>query len=471
MSTDLAPGVTPAATDRDPGRTRDRAQAIGTGGAAGPGNPAGGVRAERGTAASGRTAWTPGHTPGDYVIGHARAVLPDRIVDDARIVVRDHRIVEIGEGTRGVALDVDARNMLLTPGFIDVHSDALEKERTPRSNAEVPLEFAMSSFTGRVMGAGCTTMFHGAGFQHQMARGVARSVSRALELCAAVDAERSSRVEHRILHRLDILSEAGAQALADRLAALPAGSPVPLVSHEDHTPGQGQYADPSKLKDYMIFADGLSEEEADAQLDRLVAEGREGEAVRQKHFAWLSELAAAGRIRLLGHDPDTAQAIDELAERGGSVAEFPTTLEAARRARERGMPIVAGAPNALRGRSHSGNVSAGELAALGLVDALASDYLPAALLGGVRTLVDEGIMDLPQAIGLITAGPARVAGLADRGTIAAGQLADFAFVSDARGGWPHVVATFKAGEPQPAGIVDPGTFGPGTVGPDSGLSS
>ena len=224
---------------------------------------------------------------------------------------------------------------------------------------------------------------------------------------------------------------------------------MPLVSHEDHTPGQGQYADPSKLKDYMIFADGLSEEEADAQLDRLVEEGRAGEALRRRIFEWLAELAAAGRFRLLGHDPDTAQAIDELAERGGSVAEFPTTVEAARRAREHGMPIVAGAPNALRGRSHSGNVSAGELAGLGLVDALASDYLPAALLGGVRTLVDEGVTDLPQAIGFITAGPARVAGLDDRGAIAEGLLADFAFVSDARGGWPHVVATFKAGEPQP----------------------
>lgn len=85
----------------------------------------------------------------------------------------------------------------------------------------------------------------------------------------------------------------------------------------------------------------------------------------------------------------------------------------------------------------------------GRIDALASDYLPAALLGGVRTLVDEGVTDLPQAIGFITAGPARVAGLDDRGAIAEGLLADFAFVSDARGGWPHVVATFKAGEPQP----------------------
>ena len=171
MSTDLAPGVT-TAVSRD--SARDRAGA--------------GAAIGRDAAAAQRAVWTPGHTPGDYVIGHARAVLPDRIVDDARIVVRDHRIAEISEGTRGVALDVDARNMLLTPGFIDVHSDALEKERTPRSNAEVPLEFAMSSFTGRVMGAGITTMFHGAGFQHQMARGVARSVDRALELCAAVDA-------------------------------------------------------------------------------------------------------------------------------------------------------------------------------------------------------------------------------------------------------------------------------------------
>lgn len=390
------------------------------------------------------TAWTPGRAPADYIIGHARAVLPGRIVEDARVVVRGHRIAEISTGTRGVAVDVDARNLLLAPGFIDVHSDALEKERTPRSNAEVPLEFAIGSFTGRVVGAGCTTMFHGAGFQHQLARGVARSTERALEVCHVVDAVRSSRIDHRILHRLDVLSESGAAALAARLAALTPAGPPPLVSHEDHTPGQGQYADPVRLKDYMVFSDGLTEAEADARLERLVEEGRRGESIRARNFAWLAELAAAGRIRLLGHDPDSVRAVDELAFRGGSVAEFPTTLAAAERAREHGMPIVAGAPNALRGRSHSGNVSAGALAAAGLVDALASDYLPAALLGGVRTLVGQGSVTLPQGIGLITAGPAEVSGLTDRGALAPGLLADFAFIDDASGYWPQVITTHKA---------------------------
>lgn len=104
--------------------------------------------------------------------------------------------------------------------------------------------------------------------------------------------------------------------------------------------------------------------------------------------------------------------------------------------------IVAGAPNVLRGRSHSGNVAVAELVTAGLVDALASDYLPTGLLGSVFTLVGQGLTDLPTAVSLVTAGPAMVTGLDDRGRIAPGLAADFALVDD-RARWPHVVTTLK----------------------------
>lgn len=391
-------------------------------------------------------AWTLGAAAHTYTIRNVRAVLPDRVLDNASVFVRDGRIDGITEGGRNDPADLDGGNLLLTAGFIDVHSDALEKERSPRANAEVPIDFAIASFEGRVSSAGITTMFHGAGFQHQLASGVQRSAERGLETCTVVDATRSYRVDHRVLHRLQIHSEEGADALAHRLGSMPDGRAdvPPLVSHEDHTPGQGQYADPDVMKASVIASEGLSEAEADRRVTRLVEESRAGAETRKRNLAWLSTLAAAGRVRLLGHDPDTAGTVDALHSRSGAVAEFPTTLEAARRARELGLLIVAGAPNAVRGESHSGNVSAAALAEHGLVDALASDYMPTSLLAGAFVLVRQGLLDLPAGISLLTSGPARVGGLDGRGVITEGALADFALIDDAIGRWPRVVTTLKA---------------------------
>jgi len=188
---------------------------------------------------------------------------------------------------------------------------------------------------------------------------------------------------------------------------------------------------------------GLSAEQAARHVDEMIIE-RDGQLpVLDRNLAWLGELARAGRIRLVGHDMDSPGAVAALRARGGSVAEFPTTTGAARAARESGFPVVMGAPNAMRGESHSGNVSAAELVGLGLVTALASDYLPSGLLAGAVTLARRGVTTLPSAIGLVTAGPAQSAGLADRGSLVAGLRADLALVDDA-GHWPVVRAVFRA---------------------------
>lgn len=392
------------------------------------------------------TPWTLSRVPENFVIANVRAVLPDRVTDTASIAIEDGRIAEILEGSAAVPGDVDGGDLLLVPGLIDVHSDALEKERTPRPSAELPLDFALSSFESKIAGAGITTMFHGAGFHAKISDGVRREPTRALQLCEAVDQRRSSRVDHRILHRFAVRGE-GADLIRERLAGLPEGHEPIMLSHEDHTPGQGQYADIEHFIDALVTG-GEKREDVEARISRQLEEARETDPLREQNLAWAGDLARSGRARLLGHDPDSAAEIDALIERGGSVAEFPTTLEAAHRARERGLVTVAGAPNVLRGRSHSGNVGATELIREGLVDALASDYLPTGLLGAVATLVRDGVVGLPHAFGLVTSGGARVAGLGDRGRIAPGLLADLALVdwSDA---WPHVVTTFKSSGGRP----------------------
>lgn len=383
--------------------------------------------------------WPLAEPPADYVLGHVRAVLPDRIVDDARVVVRGGVISEVGHHPAGAGSDVDGGGLLCLPGLVDVHSDALERERLPRPTAPLPWEFAIVSLEGKLVAAGVTTVFHGAGFQHKTSRGTARTVSTARELCACVRARGRAPVDHRILYRLDVRSADGAEALRRELSA---AEGTALVSHEDHTPGQGQYTDRRYMERYLMGNDGLSAEEAKQHVDEMITERSGYLDVREANLAWLGGLARAGHIRLLGHDPDSPEVIAALAERGGAVAEFPTTVEAAAAARDHGFPVVMGAPNVLRGSSHSGNVSAAELISQGLVTGLASDYLPSALLAACFKIVAGQIASLPEAVRLITAGPAAVAGLADRGSLAAGRRADLVLIGD--GQWPAVRSVLPA---------------------------
>ena len=390
-----------------------------------------------------RTGWPLGGAPADYVLGHVRAVRPGVVIDDARVVVRSGQIAAVEPHPPGSAADVDGAGLICVPGLIDVHSDALERERAPRPSAFLPWDFALVSLEGKVLGAGVTTVFHGAGFAQKTSGTYQRSTSAAAELCAVVTERRAlgrALVDHRVLYRLDARSAEGAAALATHLAA--AGD-TPLVSHEDHTPGQGQYADRRYMEQYIAGSRGLSAEQAVLQVDDMIAERDANLPILERNMAWLGELARSRRIRLVGHDMDTPFAVEALRARGGSVAEFPTTVNAARTARELGIPIVMGAPNVLRGESHSGNVSAAALVELGLVDALASDYLPSGLLAGAFTLARSGLTTLPTAIGLVTWGAAAAAGLSDRGRLAAGLRADLALVDDT-GRWPVVRHTYRA---------------------------
>ena len=395
--------------------------------------------------------WPAGAVPSDYVLGGVRAVLPDAIIDNARVVVRDGLIAEVSPAPAGSAADLDGAGLLCVPGLVDVHSDALERERAPRPGVLLPWDFAVVSLEGKLSAAGITTVFHGAGFQDKLSGAVTRTVRTAIEVCDAVTARAEDPavlVGHRILYRLDARSPEGASALEEALAEALEGrqadaESLPLVSHEDHTPGQGQYADRQYMERYVASSRGLSAEEAERHVDEMI-EARDAHLpALERNMAWLGSLALAGRIRLVGHDMDSPAAVEALRARGGCVAEFPTTVDAARTARDLGLPVVMGAPNVMRGESHSGNVSAAELVGLGLVTALASDYLPSGLLAGSITLARSGLATLPAAIGLVTSGAAAAAGLSDRGRLAAGLRADLALVDDT-GSWPAVRATFRA---------------------------
>ncbi|TDE16006.1 alpha-D-ribose 1-methylphosphonate 5-triphosphate diphosphatase [Jiangella asiatica] len=385
-------------------------------------------------------------TPADYDLGHVRAVLPGRIIDDARVVVRDGVIVEVGPRPRGCSVDVDGGGRHVLPGLIDVHNDTLSKECQPRPGASLPPPFAIASTGARLRAAGITTVYHGLAYQEHSAVGMRIDSPRAAELAPVIDAAAADPlVDHRVLHRLDQRCAVGRADLERRLSETAAGAAF-VVSHEDHTPGQGQYLDPRTMQRWLELSDGMTAEQAAEHVARWRATRERDEAVsvREGTLAWLGELARAGRIRLWGHDVESVEDVDALLDRGGQVAEFPTTRVAAERARAVGLSIVAGAPNVVRGGSHAGNVSAAELAAAGLVDALASDYLPTALLCAAVQLARAGTLSLSQAVGLVTAGPADAVGLDDRGQLTAGRRADLVVADLSR---PYPVVHWVARAP------------------------
>lgn len=385
------------------------------------------------------TSWRPGRPPADYVVGHVTAVLPDRVVDDARVVVRQARVADVGPHPPGTGCDVDGHGAALLPGLVDVHSDALAREARPRPGITLDPSFALASTGARLRAAGVTTAYHGLAFQERSIVGMPIGSTDAAELSELLRRPGDAQIDHRVLHRLDVRCEHGRALLEVQLTTLAADTPdaVPVVSHEDHTPGQGQFADPEAMRRWLVAGPQMTDAEAAEHVSWWRRDRDLRLDLRDRVFAWLGHLAATERIRLFGHDLATAEEVVMLADRGGSVAEFPTTLEAARAAREHGMFVVAGAPNVLRGGSHTGNVAAAELVAAGLVDALASDYLPTALLPAAIQLSREGLVSLPRAIGLITSGPAACVGLSDRGALREGARADLV-LADLDAAWPVV---------------------------------
>lgn len=383
------------------------------------------------------------HTVHDrfYAITNVRAVLPDRVLDNASVVVEDGIIAEVVEsGTRPRGA-IDGANLLLLPGLVDTHSDGLEKEASPRRTAHFELDYAISAFEGRLRSSGVTTVFHGVGYQERSTRTVAsaRATHRALESRQATG---RSLVDHHVLFRFEARDPHALEPMLEDLTRGDLGR-APLISFEDHTPGQGQYRD---LEQFAAAVDPASLP-AGVSLEQyvldIVAEAETKLELRDRSIARLAPFARSGEITMLAHDTEHASDIEQASAAGATVAEFPITVEAARAARAHDMRVVMGAPNALRGSSHSGNVSARELVESGLCDALASDYLPPAMLASAFVLADQGHCSISQAIGLITSGPADLCGFADRGRLAVGQRADLVLVDD-RDTWPAIVGVRRA---------------------------
>ncbi len=382
----------------------------------------------------------------DFTVHNVRAVLPDRIIEDAVVVVEDGYIAAIEEGShRRPTGSIDGHRSYCLPGLVDCHSDGLEKEISPRPNVVLPVDFALRSYEARVRSAGVTTLYHGIGYQNGTRHN--RTIERAEEMVSALHnrrLEHDALVDHRILYRLDARFPEGYAALGSRFeGGMGPLEPCPYVSYEDHTPGQGQYKNAATYRAWIAGSTEYVGKDPDIELARVIAERDALIEHRDKNLMWLAALAGEQRVRLVCHDPTSREDIENALEWPAAVAEFPTTLEAAQAAHDHGMPTVMGSPNVMRGGSHSGNVSAEELVKHGLCTALASDYQPATMLAAAFQLADRGSASLPAAVRLVTAGPANMLGLTDRGTLEVGQRADMV-LCHFDGRWPTVRHVWRA---------------------------
>jgi alpha-D-ribose 1-methylphosphonate 5-triphosphate diphosphatase len=373
----------------------------------------------------------------EMILTNAQIVL-DREVIHGTVTVKDGHIAEINPGPTAVPGATDLGGDMLIPGLIELHTDNLERHIEPRPGVDWPHAAGILAHDGELASTGITTVFDAlrVGSIHSGGKGNSGKYARkvASEIMGLRDAG-ALKINHYIHLRAEICSE----TLVEEMGEFGPEDRVGIVSLMDHTPGQRQFRDVAKLKQYVAKKRAMTDAEFDNHVAHLL--GLQ-EAYGAHHEA--EAVAAARRFGavLASHDDTTADHVAVSAGHGIGLAEFPTTAAAAQACNSHSIQVMMGAPNLIRGGSHSGNVAAHELAEKDLLDILSSDYVPSALMSSAFLLADLWD-DIPRAIATVTANPARATGLTDRGHIAEGLHGDLVRVGRiegtpvVRGVWCH----------------------------------
>ncbi|WP_306029597.1 alpha-D-ribose 1-methylphosphonate 5-triphosphate diphosphatase [Stappia sp. MMSF_3263] len=354
----------------------------------------------------------------DMTLTNARIVLDGEVIEGS-LHVRDGRIAGIDSGPSTLPGAEDMGGDYVIPGLVELHTDHLENHYAPRPKVRWNPIAAVCAHDAQIAASGITTVFDalrvGLDEDTDITSEDMRRLAEAIEAGVAKDRLRAD-------HFIHLRCEVSAPNCLESFAVFDNDPRVRIASLMDHSPGQRQFA---SLEAYAIYYKGkmkMSDAEFNAFCERRMAQSAQWSDANRKVVA---EKARARGIVLASHDDATNAHVDEAIELGIRVAEFPTTLEAARASKGQGLAVLMGAPNVVRGGSHSGNVSARDLASHGLLDILSSDYIPFSLIQSAFFLgevVEE--IELPQAIAMVSKTPALSAGLEDRGEIAIGKRAD-----------------------------------------------
>lgn len=374
----------------------------------------------------------------EMILSNARLVLADEVVRGT-VQVSGGRIASFDSGGTALTGAEDLDGDYLMPGLIELHTDNLERHIQPRPKVNWPTSSALLAHDAQVAAAGITTVLDAIAVGGTLTEDIRDRIVR--ESAEAIRSFREADLL-RADHHLHMRCEVAHKDVLRLFEPFKDDPLVRLVSLMDHTPGQRQFVNLDKLRVYYQGKHAMS----DAEFERMIVDRKAAqELYSDRHRRTLVEMALSAGHTIASHDDATQEHIDEAAELGLTISEFPTTMAAAHAAHAKGLTTIMGGPNVVRGGSHSGNVSAGDLAEAGVLDALSSDYVPSSLLHGALMLHERHGMTLPGAIATVTRNPADMIGLDDRGRIAAGTRADLIRVKRLDDGVPVVRRTWREG--------------------------
>jgi alpha-D-ribose 1-methylphosphonate 5-triphosphate diphosphatase len=377
--------------------------------------------------------------PSVFMIENCTAMLPEGLTEEVSLWIEDGRIRSVGEEAPLWAPRINGEGMLLSPGFIDLHSDAIEKEIRPRPGGSFPLDIALSELDKKLAACGITRMYHCLCFGESETNDLRTS-----RMGTEIANKLKEMAPHFLVNnRVHVRFEVSDLDSVEDLHRLLDKGGADLLSFMDHTPGQGQFTDLEHFKTYYSQAEHLTQEQA-----ITLAENRmqQRDLIGNDHLFRLAAHAKASEVILASHDDDTPEKVDWVHALGVNISEFPVSLAAAKRASDLGMETLMGAPNVLRGGSLTGNLSGIEAIRAGACSLLGSDYAPMTMMHAAFKLVEMQVLDLPEALAMISTRPARAMGLEHEvGSIKAGCLADLVLIDHVPGRVPRLVKTFVSG--------------------------
>jgi alpha-D-ribose 1-methylphosphonate 5-triphosphate diphosphatase len=370
----------------------------------------------------------------EIFIEGGRALLGGEILESS-LSIADRKIHNIGRGRIPSTIELDARGLLVLPGIVDLHGDAFERQMMPRAGVDFPIDVALLDSDHQAISNGITTVFHATTWSWEPGL---RSGDNAAKLLEAIENLRPQLAADTRFHLRHETYNLDAE---ERIGQWLSSGRVDLLAFNDHMDNTVALLDKPQKRTRMVERTGLSSEAFDGLVERVLSRADEVPG----SISRLAKVAREARVPMLSHDDESPAMRRAFRAQGVTIAEFPVNEETAREAAAGNDAIVFGAPNVVRGGSHIGWTKASDMVAMGLCSVLASDYYyPAQMLAAFR-LAAEDVVPFARAWDLISAAPARAAGLSDRGTLAEGHRANLLLVDEASPLRPRIVAVIAAG--------------------------
>ena len=363
-----------------------------------------------------------------YLLTNGKIITEEGIIEGYDILIENDIIKKIcknGEVDSDEIEVINAYGGFISPGFIDIHADYIENMSSPRPTSIMDFNLSLRETEKVLINTGITTMYHSLSLYGKdiFENKPIRSDENVIKLIDTIENTQNKR--HLIRHRFHARFEIDNVKGVERLKKYIRDGKINLLSFMDHKPGQGQYRN---IETYRKTLKGYKDV-TDSEIDEMIEERQFKDTITSETIEEIAHMAKDRNISIASHDDDSFDKIDFIKGIGATISEFPITMDVAKYAREKGMFTIAGAPNVLLGKSHSGNLSASEAIKDNCIDILCSDYYPAAMLHSVFILNEKYNMDLCEMFKLITINPAKAVKIDNiRGSIKEGKKADILII-------------------------------------------